>query len=61
MKTTSSKLSKESPKKASSMRRSSVAKQVAPRWQIVGDKVFMSGLYTFADMEAALNALENAK
>ena len=43
------------------MRRSSVAKQTAPRWQIVGDKVFMSGLYTIADLEAALKALENAK
>jgi hypothetical protein len=47
-------------KKASSPRRSSVAKQAAPKWKIVDDKVFMSGCYTLADMKAALKALENA-
>ena len=48
-------------KKTSTAKMRPIAKRPAPRWQIVGDKVFMSGLYTIDDMKAALKVLDGAK
>ena len=61
MKSMSSKSQKQvkSPKKTSAAKKRPVAKTPAPRWKVVGDKVlFKPGRYTLADMEAALEALE---
>lgn len=66
MKSTSSKLQRQekvsAKKNAASAKKRGVVKKDAPRGKVVGGKVvFKPGLYTAAELEAALKALEDTE